>query len=326
MNISLRSFINKALWTGVLGTAFLVLGCGAAATAVPQPPTLAVTDPGPASAGDPGINTILATTVLRVGVQRVAFLLAGPKGIINAPTAQVTPVFLGEDAGEDAGAPEQKSRQANFHSWPYGVRGAYSTELDFPLAGEWRLDIVVEDETGPLRATLNVQVAEEWPIPDIGELPPRTPNKTLATVANVEDLSTDFTPDLDLYQMSVDQAVESGIPTVLVFATPAFCTSATCGPQVDAVSELKETHQGSANFIHVELYDNPNEIQGDLSRAELGPHAADWGFTTIPDWFNESWVFVLDAKGNIHQRFEGFTTVEEMEEALQSALALHYKG
>ena len=70
-------------------------------------------------------------------------------------------------------------------------------------------------------------------------------------------------------------------------------------------------------------YDNPNEIQGDLSRAELVPHAADWGFTTIPDWFNESWVFVLDAKGNIHQRFEGFTTVEEMEEALQSALALH---
>ena len=182
---------------------------------------------------------------------------------------------------------------------------------------------MVEDETGPLRATLNVQVAEEWPIPDIGELPPRTPNKTLATVANVEDLSTDFTPDLDLYQMSVDQAVELGIPTVLVFATPAFCTSATCGPQVDAVSELKETHQGSANFIHVELYDNPNEIQGDLSRAALVPHAADWGFTTIPDWFNESWVFVLDAKGNIHQRFEGFTTVDEMEEALQSALALH---
>ena len=60
---------------------------------------------------------------------------------------------------------------------------------------------------------------------------------------------------------------------------------------------------------------NPNSISVGV--------AADWGFTTIPDWFNESWVFVLDAKGNIHQRFEGFTTVEEMEEALQSALALH---
>lgn len=317
MKMSIRSSINKALWTGVLGVAFLALGCGAAATVIPRPPTPGTSASVPAATSNSGVNPILATTVLRVGTQRVAFLLAGPKGIIDAPTAQVTPVFLGGDPG----APEQETRQANFHSWPYGVRGAYSTEMNFPLAGDWRLDIVVEDDTGPLEVSLNVKVAEEWAIPDIGEVPPRTPNKTLAIVAKVEDLTTDYTPDPDLYQLSVDQAIETGLPTVLVFATPAFCTSPTCGPQVDAVSELKDAHQEAANFIHIELYDNPSEIQGDLSKAELVPHAAEWGFTTIPGWFNESWVFVLDAKGNIHQRFEGFTTVDEMEEALRSALA-----
>lgn len=312
MEMSFRSLLNKVLGTGLMGIAFLALACGAGATAVPRLPS-----PEPTGSSDSGVKAILATTVLRVGSQRVAFLLAGPKGIIKSPSAQVTPVFLGEDSG----GREPETRQAQFHIWPYGVRGAYTTALNFPQAGDWRLDITVEDDTGQVQVSLNVKVAEKSAIPDIGEMPPSTPNKTLATIANVEDLTTDYTPDPGLYQLSVDQAIETGIPTVVVFATPAFCTSPTCGPQVDAVSELKLAHQDEANFIHVELYDNPSEIQGDLSKAQLVTYADDWGFTTIPGWLNESWVFVLDSNGTIRQRFEGYTTVEELEEALRSVLA-----
>ncbi|PKB63560.1 MAG: hypothetical protein BZY80_06685 [SAR202 cluster bacterium Io17-Chloro-G2] len=319
VNITFRSLINKALWTGVLGVAFLALGCGTAATAtlIPQPSNPGATTSDPTDSGESGVTPILATTVLRVGAQRVAFLLEGPQGLIDSPSAEVTPVFIGEHAG----SLETETRQARFHIWPYGVRGAYSTELDFPKAGDWRLDIAAEDKTGPVQTSLRLKVAEESPIPDIGQIPPLTRNKTLATVANVEDLTTDYTPDLDLYQLSLDQAIKTDLPTVVVFATPAFCTSPTCGPQVDAVSELKDTHKEDANFIHVEYYDNPSEIQGDLSKAQLVSHADDWGFSTIPGWLNESWVFVLDSSGRIHQRFEGFTTVEEMEEALRSARA-----
>ncbi len=322
MKIAFKPSIKKALWAGILGVSFLALGCGAAATPIPQastaePATADSTATDSTATGESGVSSILATTVLRVGAQRVAFLLVGPKGLIDSPSAEITPVFLGEDAGGLV----TETRQAQFHSWPYGVRGAYSTELKFPKAGDWRLDIAAEDTTGPVQVTLNVKVAEDSAIPDIGEMPPSTRNKTLAMVAKVEDLTTDYTPDLDLYQLSVDQAIKTDLPTVVVFATPAFCTSPTCGPQVDAVSELKDAHQGEANFIHVEYYDNPSEIQGDLSKAQLVTHADDWGFTTIPGWLNESWVFVLDSTGRIHQRFEGFTTVEEMEEALRSALA-----
>ena len=116
--------------------------------------------------------------------------------------------------------------------------------------------------------------------------------------------------------MSVAEAVASGKPSVIVFATPAFCTSPTCGPQVDTVSELRAEHPDAANFIHVELYDNPQEIQGDLSRAELVSAADEWGFTQIPGWTNESWVFVLDGDGVVRQRFEGFATLSELEAAL----------
>ena len=100
-----------------------------------------------------------------------------------------------------------------------------------------------------------------------------------------------------------------------------FCTSPTCGPQVDTVTELKELYSDDANFIHVELYDNPEEIQGDLSKAELNNLVDEWGFSSIAHWFNESWTFVLGSDGRIAQRFEGFATLEELEEVLQAELA-----
>ena len=75
-----------------------------------------------------------------------------------------------------------------------------------------------------------------------------------------------------------------------------------------------------ANFIHVEIYDNPDEIQGDLTRAMLSQPTQDWGISGLPDWFNESWTFVLDSDGRVSQRFEGFATLEELESALRSVL------
>ena len=78
---------------------------------------------------------------------------------------------------------------------------------------------------------------------------------------------------------------------------------------------------GEANFIHVEIYDNPDEIQGDLSRGTLAKPIEDWGISAVPGWFNESWTFILDSDGRVSQRFEGFATLEELESALQTVLA-----
>ncbi len=290
------------------------------ATATPiasptAPPTATpVASPTEPQAATDEVNTILATTVLRVGSQRVAFLLTTSEGIIKTPQAGVKMEFLGE--GEAAGQQET----AEFHLWPYGVRGAYSTELDFERAGPWRIDVDVEGPNGPAKARLEIEVAEEVGIPDIGSIPPFGSNKTVHTVDRLEQLTTDFSPDPDLYQLTIAEGVISGRPTVVVFATPAFCTSPTCGPQVDTVSELKDLRRDEANFIHVEIYDNPEEIQGDLSSAVITDLVHKWGLSSIPDWFNESWTFVIGRDGRIAQRFEGFATLEELDAALQAVL------
>ncbi len=297
----------------------LVLACGgAAATAEPSPSapeSPSAVESNTPQAVEETVEPILSTTVLQVGTQRVAFLLATAEELIKAPEATVSSIYLGE--GEASG----ESKQAPFYLWPYGVRGAYATQLNFDRPGPWRLDIAVEGPEGPANAQLLLDIMERTSIPEIGAIPPLAANKTVHTVKELAELTTDPTPDPELYQLTIGEALITGQPTVIVFATPAFCTSPTCGPQVDTVSQLKDLYQDKANFIHVELYDNPDEIKGDLSKAELSSLVDKWGLSSIPHWFNESWTFVLGSDGRIAQRFEGFATLEEMEEALQAELA-----
>ena len=268
----------------------------------------------PVEAAAGSLTTILATKDLRVGTQRVSFLLVTPSALVKAPTASVTTRRL-DGAGEVA-----ETKIADFHLWPYGIRGAYSTELTFDRAGKWQLEVSVQDGDFAGSGRLKVNVAEKSLVPDVGSVPPLSRTKTLSNIGDVQLLTTDFTPDQDLYQVSIADAAKSNQPAVIVFATPAFCTSPTCGPQVDTVSELKNAYQGEASFIHVEIYDNPEEIQGDLSRARFTEAVEEWKLDRLPGWFNESWTFVLNSEGRIHQRFEGFVTLEELEESLQQVL------
>ena len=287
--------------------ASLVVACSSAATVAPS---LA-----PAAASG-GLEPILATTVLHVGAQRVSFLLTTPDSLVKAPEATVTSVYLGD------GDAVTETKRADFHLWPYGVRGSYATEINFDRPGRWRLDIGVDHEGVQRQTHVEIDVTAESIVPGIGTVPPLSDNKTLPRVGDLQRLTTDYSPDPDLYQLSIADAVATGRPTVVVFASPAFCTSPTCGPQTDTVTELKEGYVNQANFIHVEIYDNPHLIQGGLSQATLVQSVQDWGISAVPGWFNESWTFVLGPDGAIAQRFEGYATLEELEEALRAVLDL----
>ena len=297
------------------------VACGAAATPTPHPtgtpaPTAPTQAPAPTSPQEPpsDILPILATTVLDVGPQRVAFLLATSKSLVSDADVTVTPVYVPDGAVGDTLATE-------FHLWPYGVRGAFATEAVFDRAGPWRLDIEVSGADASGHTMIDVEVVEDSPVPAVGSIGPLSENKTLPAVGDLAKVTTDYSPDPDLYQLTIKEAVESPLPAVVVFASPAFCTSPTCGPQVDTVSELKDAYGGQANFIHVEIYDNPDEIQGDLDRAQIAVTVDEWGLSALPHWFNESWTFVLDAEGRIQGRFEGFAAYTELEAALSKVLA-----
>ena len=172
MAIRFSHTFNRRAFPILFGlAAILAVACGAAATTVPtQTPATAI----PAVDAS-GLKTILATKVLDVGTQRVAFLLTSPKALIKVPEVQVTSVFLGE------GKAASETKMAGFHLWPYGVRGSYVTEMNFDRPGPWRLDIVVNGVEDQGMAVALFEVAEHGNDPNIGSIPPLSRNKTLRT-------------------------------------------------------------------------------------------------------------------------------------------------
>ena len=303
-------------WRAV-AIAVVALAASACAGAAPVPtptptPTLAALPPAAPPPAASSITPLLATTQLRVGTQRVAFLLHSATTLITAPEVEVRTSLPGTSLGESAVAP--------FHLWPFGTRGTYATELTFEAAGEWRLDITVDDPAFAGGASNTVHVAERSNVRDVGELALFSNTKTLRSEAgDLSRITTSSTPDIELYRLSVAEALISGRPSVIVFASPAFCTSPTCGPQVETVSELRARHADEADFVHVEVYDNPDEIQGDLTRGTYTPALSAWGIDTVEGYLNESWVFVLGSDGRIAARFEGYATLDELGSALLAA-------
>lgn len=108
---------------------------------------------------------------------------------------------------------------------------------------------------------------------------------------------------------SIAQALEPGQkPLVAAFATPALCTSATCGPELDAVLQLAKTYGEQANFIHVEIYQYP------FDGSKVAAAVDEWHLPSDP------WIFMIDRTGVVRDRFEGAAPFEELEPALKLLL------
>jgi hypothetical protein len=301
---------------GLVALALAVFACTATAPTQEVPPTA---DGLPL--GGPVYSAILVTSDLAVGTNRVAFGLIDREGMpVRTDEAQVRSVYFpsGPDEGEN-----RQTVTARFQQWPPGERGVYVTTLDFDRPGEaneanpgfWELQITTTTAGGAaVAAQTAVRVAERSSTPGIGDPAPRSVTPTVRDTDDLTTISSSTVPDPDLYQLSIDQALDSGKPLVVLFASPAFCVSATCGPQVDQVEQVKDRHQGQANFVHVEVFENPHLIEGGRPTGGWVPAVGEWGLLSEP------WTFVIDGRGLVHARFEQFTPAEEIEAALLEVL------
>ena len=316
MNLSPRR-IALAVLTPIV--ALLVAACGTSVEPAPQPTqtqeptTQATTATASPSASEAPLQVALASSDVSVGSNRIAFGLidsvSGP--LRNASDVQLTTFFL-TSAGQEGPIEDVK---AIFRQWPSGLSGVYTSQVSFDRAGDWGLGVVVTGADGSTRTgSARISVREVSLSPAIGSPVPRSKSKTSRDVASLEELTSDSNPDHALYEMTIAEALDTGKPLVVTFATPAYCRTSTCGPQVDVIRDSKAQHQGEANYIHIETFDNPQEIQGDLSNARVSPTFTEWNLPSDP------WTFVVDAEGMVYAKFEGFATLEELEEALSGVL------
>jgi len=148
-------------------------------------------------------------------------------------------------------------------------------------------------------------------VPAPGQPAPQSHNPTVRDVPDVSYIDSGQPPD-DMHQLSIADAIAQHRPTLVVFATPAFCMSQTCGPQVHAVQQLEPRFRNRLTFIHVEVY---QDFKPDPSKRRLTDTFVAWQFQTEP------WVFLIDSKGTIRNRFEATADTDELGAAIDQLLA-----
>ncbi|MGK2850314.1 MAG: hypothetical protein ACSLFN_05305 [Candidatus Limnocylindrales bacterium] len=298
----------------IVTLAFVLAACGSAATTTP--PSVAPASSAPSAAG-PAILPIIVSSEITKGPNRWLFSLTDPaNNLIAAPDVAVHLEFYDVAAAEDSVAFEADAR----FLWAIdGERGLYAADIQYPKAGRWgtRFTATLPDgATQTVRA--DYDVTETGRTPAIGAAAPSVDTPTLADVdGEVAKVSTDKAPEERFYQTSVADALAAKQPFVLVFATPAFCQTAVCGPTLEVVKGVAADFP-TVTFINVEPYKmvfTDGRLQPELS--------ADGQLQTAPwtDAFglpSEPWVFVVDAAGKVTEKFETILAAEEMRAAIDT--------
>ena len=267
-----------------------------------------------------------------VGKNRIAIGLIRDNSPLNDPAAKVHLRFYNLDENN----PQVKfENDATYYGegLPAAFYVAYPT---FDKAGNWGVEIQVRlaGQAEPSSTKQRLEVKQTSDVPNIGQ--PAVSAKTL-TVKDVPDLSqisSGTNPDPAMYQISLDQALKNGKPTALLFATPAFCKTATCGPSLSVMQGLRKQYGDKVNFIHVEVYKYPfdksvlaqeqNYQKAAKENRQMTDQEAYAGIAEpMVAWHlqSEPWLFLIDKQGVVAGRYEGGITKEEIGPAIEKLIA-----
>jgi hypothetical protein len=276
-----------------LGAAALV----GAACRVPASPTPPLAQE---SSKQDGWTPILPSSDLAVGPNRFLYAVLDER---NRPIrdAKVHLRFFDLSAGEAAPVAES---DAPFRGQGLGDKGVYVARVSLPRAGAWGVEAQIERPDGTKKALrTRFEVAAQSKTPAIGAAAPPSRQPLLKDVADPKIVCTAPTP-CAFHDITVADALGLRKPALLLFATPAFCSSATCGPDLETVQGIEPSFRERVTFMHLEIYADPPTLE------KTHRHVEEWRLPSEP------WVFVLEREGKVADKLEGGITGDELREVL----------
>ncbi len=262
--------------------------------------------PGPSPTSSSLQATVVASEVVVGNQQRIPIGITDHNTPVKDATVHVRGFVLQGTTGIFKGESD-----APFKGDGLEGGGVYVAHLSFDKPGDWGVEITATRPNGArLSQRLALNVIDKPLVPAIGQPAPATHNPTAKDVADVETIDSGRPPD-DMHQVSIADAIQQHRPALVVFATPAFCTSNTCGPEVKVIQGLEPAYRDRLTFIHVEIY---RDFKPDPSKRKLAQAVVDWRLQTEP------WVFLIDSNGIIQSRFEGPTASDEVKAAIDQLL------
>src|SRR5581483_998968 len=257
---------------------------------------------------------IIISSELVVGDNRfVIGLLRNDQEVLDA---QVSLRFYKIDGGRELLRGEAQTRQitvmrtfvekhasGDLHTHETGETGVYVANARFDVSGEWEVEVSAVLNKVPLYVQRgHFKVSVNSLSPAIGSVPPASRQPVLADVGNdISQVDTSNPPVPELHNLTIADAIASHKPTVIAFASPAFCVSRICGPTKQVLDEIYPRYWNKVNFIHVEPYKLDDARAGKALTPM--PIMAEWGLQTEP------WVFVLDRQGHVMAKFQGIVAL-----------------
>jgi hypothetical protein len=264
-----------------------------------------------ASGEGPDVALVMGTSDHAVGPNRITFLVVrNDNSLVEAPEAQL---LVAREGAKQGTATTAELVSIIPHSHGAGeeddhddVTSIYVANVQLDEPGRYWL--VAEPDGEQIQGVGSVEVKETSLTPAVGAEALPSDNPTLDD-APAEEITTADPPDTELLRYSVADSLEEGVPFVVAFATPAFCTSRTCGPTVEAVDRVRQELEGDGvRFIHIEIYEDNDPQNG------VNEWVREWNLPTEP------WVFLVDAEGIIRAKFEGSASIGELREAVEREL------
>lgn len=233
------------------------------------------------------------------GSVRFAFTYLGPAGTdppVAGPSATANYVSAPGLAGSPAGTPTPTD--------PATSRGVYQAEgVTFDGAGLWEVAVSADIAGfGQQTLTTHFQVTDQPQLLGPGDEAFATKNLTVhskgADPISIDSRALDGAPvpDRDLHEWTVADALRENRPVLLIVATPTYCESQFCGPDIDAVEQLAHTYGDRAVFIHIEVYKDFNATD---DADKFNEAALQW----LEPVGTEPWMWLIGADGRIIDRW-----------------------
>jgi hypothetical protein len=172
--------------------------------------------------------------------------------------------------------------------------GVYVADVPLTTEGNWNALAI----TGGKRVPFAVPVSAQPAAPAIGAAAPRAASPTKTDPLGVKPICT-RTPSCPLHTASLSDAIGTGRPVAVLFATPALCQSQLCGPVLDELLKIKRPYEDRVTFVHVEIYRSSTGV-------EQSPTVEAWGIRTDP------WLYTIDGAGTVVGRLDAAFDRDEM--------------
>jgi hypothetical protein len=243
------------------------------------------------------------------GTIKLSFSLLGSGDPVAGPTATATfvPVPGTQTTGD---APTLVA----------GANGVYEADdVTFDRPGTWRTTVTAEIDGVTRRLATDFPVDATSQIPAPGMPAPAT--ETLTVDSKVRPGAIDSMadgggeiPDPELHAITIADAIDQGRPALVLFGTPAYCTSRFCGPEVTELQRLAADHPDRAVYIHVEIWKDYH-----AQPQVINEGAADWLYRPNTQLgMTEPWLYLIGADGVIADRWGPLFDPAQVSAALEA--------